>query len=98
MREGNILILALKASPIGLKAKTTWRFYLTFSKLTMNQSMVQQLIREGNILILALKASPIGLKAKTTWRFRLTRSMNMLYIFKGVISICRFNCCPLICI
>jgi hypothetical protein len=31
IREGNILILALKASPIGLKAKTTWRFRLTRS-------------------------------------------------------------------
>ena len=36
------------------------------TKLTLNQSIVQQLMSEGNILSLFLKASPMGLKASTT--------------------------------
>ena len=37
-----------------------------FFLLTLNQSIVQQLISEGNMRRRFLNASPIGLKAKTT--------------------------------
>ena len=49
--------------------------------------MVQQLMREGNILSRLRKASPMGLIARTTWRFCRTRSINRLYMARGVDSI-----------
>ena len=68
------------------------------TNLTLNQLMVQQLMSEGNMRSRLRKASPMGLKASRTCRLRRIRSMNLLYMLRGVTSTWRFSAWAITCI